>query len=339
MIEALDEGIRVRFFAAGVFRWNCIGANIACTWNPVTRRIDLTIAGGGAAHNILSATHLDSVAAAAVRGDLIAADATPAWARLPRGAANEVLTMNPAGTDPIWAALPAAGAHNFLSATHLDTVAAAPVRGDLIVGSAVPDWQRVARGTAGQVWTMNPAGTDPTWAGNEVPNLTAVGVGGFWGVTVFQPQATIDTTVLAIANQVRAQRFVLPFRITVRRIITRIGTPSAGGLFDVGIYSADGNTLLLDMGAQSTAVAGTINVAIAPVILPPGVYWQAFGIDNIVARIVGIITNADNFAATMNATTVHTGLAANPLAGGVLPAALGAVAGGIYHSPAVWYEP
>jgi len=98
-----------------------------------------------------------------VRGDLIAGNAAALWARLALGAANQVLTVNPAGTDPIWAALPAGGAHNLLSATHPDTVAAAAVRGDLVVGSAVPDWQRFARGAANQVLRMNPAGTDPAW--------------------------------------------------------------------------------------------------------------------------------------------------------------------------------
>ena len=340
MIEVLDEGLRVRFFAAGVFRWNCIGANIACTWNAGTRRIDLTIAGGGAAHNILSATHLDSVAAAAVRGDLIAADATPAWARLPRGAANEVLTMNPAGTDPIWAALPAAGAHNFLSATHTDTVAAAPVRGDMIVGSAVPDWQRFARGAANQVLRMNPAGTDPAWDDvYGVANLTAVGIGGFWGGVIHNPNVAAPTAVLALANQVKALRFVLPFQITVRGIIYRINTVSAGGLVDVGIYDAAGNNKLLSSGPQSTAVAVTINVAIAPVVLPAGVYWQAFGIDNVVARLEGIQTSTDAYNLIMNATTVHWGIAANPLVAGTLPAALGVIATSMHHIPAVWYEP
>ena len=39
-------------------------------------------AGGGANHNLLSATHPDTVAASPVLGDLIAANSTPAWARL-----------------------------------------------------------------------------------------------------------------------------------------------------------------------------------------------------------------------------------------------------------------
>jgi len=102
MIEALDEGIRVRFFAAGVFRWNCIGANIACTWNAGTRRIDLTIAGGGAAHNLLSATHTDTVAAAPVRGDLIVGSAVPDWQRFARGTQRQLVAMPETALDPTW---------------------------------------------------------------------------------------------------------------------------------------------------------------------------------------------------------------------------------------------
>lgn len=53
--------------------------------------------------------------------------------------------------------------HNILSATHLDSVAAGAIRGDLIVGSAVPDWQRFARGTRRQLLAMPETALDPTW--------------------------------------------------------------------------------------------------------------------------------------------------------------------------------
>ena len=56
------------------------------------------------AHNVLSATHADSLAAAVVRGDLIIGNATPLWARLALGAANSILSSN--GTDPSWSATP-----------------------------------------------------------------------------------------------------------------------------------------------------------------------------------------------------------------------------------------
>jgi len=42
-------------------------------------------------------------------------------------------------------------AHNLLSATHGDTVAAAPVRGDIVVGNVTPAWTKLALGTAGKI--------------------------------------------------------------------------------------------------------------------------------------------------------------------------------------------
>jgi hypothetical protein len=51
--------------------------------------------------------------------------------------------------------------HNLLSATHTDSVAASPVRGDLIRGNSTPAWQRFAIGTIGQLLSTD--GVDPTW--------------------------------------------------------------------------------------------------------------------------------------------------------------------------------
>lgn len=57
---------------------------------------------GGTNHNILSATHTDSTAAAASQGSVIIGDGTPKWTELIIGGANEVLTSD--GTDVAWAA-------------------------------------------------------------------------------------------------------------------------------------------------------------------------------------------------------------------------------------------
>ena len=47
-------------------------------------RVNVTIAAssGAATHNLLSATHPDTAVASPVLGDLIAANATPAWSRV-----------------------------------------------------------------------------------------------------------------------------------------------------------------------------------------------------------------------------------------------------------------
>lgn len=57
--------------------------------------------GGGAAHDILSATHSDAAVGAVTRGDLIIGNATPAWDDLPIGTAGQLLTTD--GNDPAWA--------------------------------------------------------------------------------------------------------------------------------------------------------------------------------------------------------------------------------------------
>lgn len=51
-------------------------------------------------HNLLSATHPDTLAAAVARGDLVVGNAAPLWSRLPVGAAANYLRST--GLDPAW---------------------------------------------------------------------------------------------------------------------------------------------------------------------------------------------------------------------------------------------
>lgn len=52
--------------------------------------------------------------------------------------------------------------HNLLSATHPDTATGSPVRGDLVVADATPEWTKLALGAAGRYLRSN--GIDPSWA-------------------------------------------------------------------------------------------------------------------------------------------------------------------------------
>lgn len=81
-----SDGI-IRIFSGDTQTWDVVGASAA-------------------AHNMLSATHGDSVTAAALRGALIVGNAAPAWTRFALGAANLVLRVNAGGTDPEWGAVP-----------------------------------------------------------------------------------------------------------------------------------------------------------------------------------------------------------------------------------------
>lgn len=52
-------------------------------------------------------------------------------------------------------------AHDLLSTVHTDTVPGSPVRGDLVVANATPEWTRLAIGTSGKY--LRADGTDPAW--------------------------------------------------------------------------------------------------------------------------------------------------------------------------------
>lgn len=72
---------------------------------PASNRVDVTIASTGAvtAHNVLSTTHSDTLAASVVRGDLIVGNSTPKWSRLAIGTSGKVLRSD--GTDASWTTL------------------------------------------------------------------------------------------------------------------------------------------------------------------------------------------------------------------------------------------
>jgi hypothetical protein len=87
------------------------GANVTLTFldEPASDRVNVTIAttaGGSSNHNLLSATHPDTVAASPVPGDLIAATGTPAWARLAGNTTTTRKFLRQTGTGTV-SALPA----------------------------------------------------------------------------------------------------------------------------------------------------------------------------------------------------------------------------------------
>jgi len=125
---------------------------------------------GGSTHNILSPTHLDSVTATVVSGDLIFGNVTPAWDRLPIGADNSVLAV--AGT-----------VLNYQTIVNdlIDAAAAIDLsklndsgflQGDLIKHNGT-DLIRFAKGTGLQQIRVNAGGTDlefftPSGAGGGI---------------------------------------------------------------------------------------------------------------------------------------------------------------------------
>jgi hypothetical protein len=118
-----------------------------------TRYVPNTIQVGDLpSHNLLSATHGDTVASVMTRGDLVVGTAG-GWDDLAVGAANTTLVSD--GTDPSW------GTPNLLSAYHGDTTTSACTRGDVIIGNASGEWDDLAVGAASTFLLSN--GTDPSW--------------------------------------------------------------------------------------------------------------------------------------------------------------------------------
>lgn len=66
-----------------------------------------------------------------------------------------VTAVDDPGNNRINITIPGVSFHDFLSATHPDTVPASPVRGDIVVGNATPLWNRLPKGTAGQFLKVN----------------------------------------------------------------------------------------------------------------------------------------------------------------------------------------
>lgn len=72
--------------------------------------------GGGGAHDILSASHGDTLAAAVVAGDIIIGNATPKWSRLAKGIDGKVLKL--VSGLPAWAALAVADLSDHTKTVH-----------------------------------------------------------------------------------------------------------------------------------------------------------------------------------------------------------------------------
>ena len=86
---------RIMFWddSAGNMEWLTVGSGLSITGTTLT-------ATGGSSHDLLSATHTDTVASAVTRGSIIIGNSTPAWEELVIGAANTVLLSD--GTDVSW---------------------------------------------------------------------------------------------------------------------------------------------------------------------------------------------------------------------------------------------
>lgn len=111
-------------------------------------------------HDILSATHGDTLVAAVAQGSLIYGNATPAWAALAGDNTGTRKYLSCLSNAVSWEGLTIT--HEMLSATHTDSTTGTVVRGDLITGQgATPKWTRLAKGAANTILAMG--ASEPAW--------------------------------------------------------------------------------------------------------------------------------------------------------------------------------
>lgn len=119
-------------------------------------------------HAGIAANNVFKILAAIASGDIFYVDATPQIARLAKGSDGQVLKL--VSGLPAWQTEGGGTSHDILSATHTDTLAAAVMRGDVLIGNAAPKWARLGIGLSGKVLKSN--GTDPSWGNVATSELT-----------------------------------------------------------------------------------------------------------------------------------------------------------------------
>lgn len=153
-------------------------------------------------------------------------------------------------------------------------------------------------------------------------SVDTAGEGYFFAVFINSIAAA--TQVLVNTEEVRATQFVLPFRATSNRIVTEVTTTGGSGKkYGVGLYNADGTTLLTETGALDANSATTNITTITQITFEPGVYWFAWTSDSTTVKLRGAATNWGGLMLD-SLTTKRSVVAGNsPSPAGVLPSSLG----------------
>lgn len=130
-------------------------------------------------------------------------------------------------------------------------------------------------------------------------------------------------------NQLGCLQFVLPFTVLVRNVAMRITVVfGAGTVFNLGIYSADKNTKLIEASFDANSATRQVRILATPVTLSPGVYWFAYAPSATGGQYAAGGPQAVSQNEAFNAPGL-AGTAANLMVAGVLPASLGVITGSV----------
>lgn len=201
---------------------------------------------------------------------------------------------------------------NLLSATHSDTAAASPTRGDLIVANSSALWSRFALGVANRVLFSN--GTDPSWSTLDLStalftSILPVGKGGSGTSTAFTAGSIVFAGASGVYTQDNANLF---FDDTNNRL--GVGTATPGSTLDLGkaiaITVSNTTEKQLNVGGSVTSTSRVItagafdfNTAINPDTGGSNVWGKFSGVFEPKANLSGTNILIDETMALGSATS------------------------------------
>lgn len=175
----------------------------------------------------------------------------------------------------------------------------------------------------------------------QVLVVSATGVGAFfapWGDYAGCIGANVAGT--AAANVNRVIQFALPYQITVGRATINVNATSNTNHFYAALYDQNKNFICQFTFTLTAATGALVAILTTPVILPPGIYWLAWGQDNGTVNVLAAGTMSATGAGIFNKNAVRSGISANVQSGGVMPLTLGTITAQTNQNPAaVLLEP
>ncbi len=174
------------------------------------------------------------------------------------------------------------------------------------------------------------------------PSFTTAGQGFFFGFQDVLPISDGAGTFAGVVNTNNAigvAQLNLLYTITVRKVSAYVITASGSGTMYAAIYSADGNTKLIEATGgfdahNASQVLRTVTLG-SPVTLSPGSYLFACGTDNTSTGSVAEHGpyNANFLNNLLNASSTRVAQATNTISGAAMPATLGALTPFDHSSP------
>lgn len=140
-------------------------------------------------------------------------------------------------------------------------------------------------------------------------------------LAVYAEASSADVTA-AVPDRVYVMRVFMPYNMLVSRIATRIDTVGVGKFWGTGLYSEDGNTLVIDSGPLSASTTGIKSATFSPVFLEAGMYWYAWTCDSSTPAVPGAAITLNTAVITEDGTE-QFGFVANASAAGQLPSTMG----------------